>query len=71
MAIHDLFRPLNDLKEIKVSLGEGTDSTTMDLIDDKIKEYETDIEAVDKYLNSEEYKKDNGLPMGTFNFYGE
>ena len=41
--MHDLLRPLEDLKEIKESLGEGTDNKTMELINTKIGEYESDI----------------------------
>jgi hypothetical protein len=58
--VHDLFRPLNDLKEIKVSLGSKCPTTT-DLIDSKIKEYESDIDAVDEYLKND---KTNGLSEG-------
>tara|TARA_B100000902_G_scaffold376195_1_gene406994 strand:+ start:9427 stop:9645 length:219 start_codon:yes stop_codon:yes gene_type:complete len=68
---HDLDRPLEDLKEIKKSLPENLIyKPTLELINKKISEYETDIEAVEKYLNSEESKK-HGLPMGTVNFNGE
>ena len=41
--MHDLLRPLEDLKEIKKSLGENVDNKTMKLIDTKIAEYESDI----------------------------
>lgn len=58
--MHDLDRPLEDLKEIKVSLGSKC-STTTDLIDSKIKEYESDIDAVDEYLKND---KTNGLSEG-------
>jgi hypothetical protein len=40
--MHDLDRPLEDLKEIKVSLGSKCPTTT-DLIDSKIKDYESDF----------------------------
>jgi|TARA_B100001758_G_scaffold73033_1_gene61615 hypothetical protein len=68
---HDLDRPLEDLKEIKKSLPENVIfKPTVELIDKKIAEYETDIEAVEEYLRSEDSKK-YGLPMGTVNFNGE
>ena len=65
--MHDLDRPLEDLKEIKVSLGSKCPTTT-DLIDSKIKEYESDIDAVNEYLKND---KSNGLSAGTVNFNGE
>ena len=58
--LHDLDRPLQDLKEIKVSLGSKCPTTT-DLIDSKIKEYESDIDAIDEYLKND---KTNGLSEG-------
>ena len=54
--MHDLDRPLEDLKEIKVSLGSKCPTTT-DLIDSKIKDYESDISAAEAYFNSDDYKK--------------
>ena len=54
--MHDLLRPLEDLKEIKKSLGENTDNKTMKLIDTKIAEYESDIKAVEKFLKEESEK---------------
>ena len=59
--MHDLLRPLDDLKEIKKSLGENTDSKTMKLIDTKIAEYESDIKAVEEYLKNESLKYDTSF----------
>ena len=59
--MHDLLRPLEDLKEIKKSLGENTDNKTMKLIDTKIAEYESDIKAVEEYLKNESEKYDNSI----------
>ena len=59
--MHDLLRPLEDLKEIKKSLGENTDNKTMKLIDTKIAEYESDIKAVEEYLKNESQKYDNSI----------
>ena len=59
--MHDLLRPLEDLKEIKKSLGENTDSKTMKLIDTKIAEYESDIKAVEDYLRQESEKIDTSF----------
>ena len=59
--MHDLLRPLEDLKEIKKSLGENTDNKTMKLIDTKIAEYESDIKAVEKFLKEESEKYDNSI----------
>jgi len=59
--MHDLLRPLEDLKEIKKSLGENTDNKTMKLIDTKIAEYESDIKAVEKFLKEESEKYDNSF----------
>jgi flagellar biosynthesis GTPase FlhF len=59
--MHDLLRPLEDLKEIKKSLGENTDNKTMKLIDTKIAEYESDIKAVEEYLKNELQKYDNSI----------
>ena len=59
--MHDLLRPLDDLKEIKKSLGENTDNKTMKLIDTKIAEYESDIKAVEEYLKNESQKYDNSI----------
>jgi len=59
--MHDLLRPLDDLKEIKKSLGENTDNKTMKLIDTKIAEYESDIKAVEEYLKNESEKYDNSF----------
>ena len=59
--MHDLLRPLDDLKEIKKSLGENTDNKTMKLIDTKIAEYESDIKAVEEYLKNESEKYDNSI----------
>ena len=59
--MHDLLRPLEDLKEIKESLGEGTDNKTMKLINTKIGEYESDIKAVEEYLKNESEKYDNSI----------
>ena len=59
--MHDLLRPLEDLKEIKKSLGENTDTKTMKLIDTKIAEYESDIKAVEEYLKNESEKYDNSI----------
>ena len=56
-VMHDLERPLNDLKEIKSLLGAGANIGAMNLIDKKIKEYETDIDAVEAYFNSDDYKE--------------
>ena len=57
--MHDLLRPLEDLKEIKKSLGENVDNKTMKLIDTKIAEDESDIKAVEKFLKEESEKYDN------------
>jgi len=59
--MHDLLRPLEDLKEIKKSLGENVDNKTMKLIDTKIAEYESDIKAVEEYLKNESQKYDNSI----------
>ena len=59
--MHHLLRPLEDLKEIKKSLGENTDNKTMKLIDTKIAEYESDIKAVEKFLKEESEKYDNSF----------
>ena len=59
--MHDLLRSLEDLKEIKKSLGENTDNKTMKLIDTKIAEYESDIKAVEEYLKYESQKYDNSI----------
>ena len=59
--MHDLLRPLDDLKEIKKSLGENVDNKTMKLIDTKIGEYESDIKAVEEYLKNESEKYDNSI----------
>jgi len=59
--MHDLLRPLEDLKEIKKSLGENVDNKTMKLIDTKIAEYESDIKAVEKFLKEESEKYDNSF----------
>ena len=59
--MHDLLRPLDDLKEIKKSLGENVDNKTMKLIDTKIAEYESDIKAVEKFLKEESEKYDNSF----------
>jgi dynactin complex subunit len=59
--MHDLLRPLEDLKEIKKSLGENVDNKTMKLIDTKIAEYESDIKAVDEYLKNESMKYDTSF----------
>ena len=59
--MHDLLRPLEDLKEIKESLGEGTDNKTMELINTKIGEYESDIKAVEEYLKNESLKYDTSF----------
>ena len=59
--MHDLLRPLDDLKEIKKSLGENTDSKTMNLIDTKIAEYESDIKSVEEYLKNESLKYDTSF----------
>jgi hypothetical protein len=59
--MHDLLRPLDDLKEIKKSLGENVDNKTMKLIDTKIAEYESDIKAVDEYLRNESMKYDTSF----------
>jgi hypothetical protein len=59
--MHDLLRPLEDLKEIKKSLGENVDNKTMKLIDTKIAEYESDIKAVEEYLKNESEKYDNSI----------
>jgi len=59
--MHDLLRPLEDLKEIKESLGKNTDNKTMKLIDTKIAEYESDIKAVEKFLKEESEKYDNSI----------
>ena len=58
MAIsHDLDSPLADLKEIKKSLPENiVFKPTQDLIDEKISEYQKDIEAVEEYMKEEEAK---------------
>jgi len=56
--MHDLLRPLEDLKEIKKSLGENVDNKTMKLIDTKIAEYDSDIKAVEKFLKEESEKGD-------------
>ena len=48
---HDLERPLADLKEIKKSLPENiVFKPTHKLIDEKIGEYQKDIEAVEEYI---------------------
>jgi hypothetical protein len=54
--MHDLLRPLDDLKDIKKSLGPNVDNKTMKLIDTKIAEYESDIKAVEEYLREESNK---------------
>ena len=59
--MHDLLRPLDDLKEIKKSLGKNVDNKTMKLIDTKIAEYESDIKAVDAYLRNESMKYDTSF----------
>jgi len=65
MAIsHDLDRPLADLKEIKKSLPENiVFKPTHDLIDEKIGEYQKDIEAVEVYMKEEEARS-CGLATG-------
>ena len=63
---HDLDRPLEDLKEIKKSLPENVIfKPTVELIDSKIREYETDIEAVEAYFNSDDYKKHGKIATDT------
>ena len=59
--MHDLLRPLEDLKEIKKSLGKNVDNKTMKLIDTKIAEYESDIKAVEEYLKNESEKYDTSF----------
>jgi hypothetical protein len=59
--LHDLDRPLNDLKEIKECMSKDI-AETVKLIDTKINEYETDIEAVEQYLRTEQ-----GRPEATIN----
>ena len=55
--MHDLLRPLEDLKEIKKSLEENMNIETIKLIDTKIAEYESDIKAVEKFLKEESEKE--------------
>lgn len=64
-VMHDLERPLNDLKEIKSLLGAGANIGAMNLIDKKIKEYETDIDAVEAYFNSDDFKKHGKIATDT------
>ena len=59
--MHDLLRPLEDLKEIKKSLEENMNIETIKLVDTKIAEYESDIKAVEEYLKNESEKYDNSI----------
>jgi len=59
--MHDLLRPLEDLKEIKKSLEDNMNIETIKLVDTKIAEYESDIKAVEKFLKEESEKYDNSF----------
>tara|TARA_B100001778_G_C17967067_1_gene353097 strand:+ start:49 stop:303 length:255 start_codon:yes stop_codon:yes gene_type:complete len=52
----ELIKMVEDLKEIKVSLGENVDNKTMNIIDKKIASYQHEIDEFEKWADAEAEK---------------
>jgi len=52
----EVLKMIEDLKEIKQSLGQNVDNKTMNLIDKKIASYQLEVDEFDKWADAEAQK---------------